>query len=38
MIGVLMIPGQIALTWMPRGESSALSDSESPTTACFEVV
>ena len=37
MIGVLMIPGQIALTWMPRGDSSELSDSESPTTACFEV-
>ena len=33
-----MKPGQMALTWMPRGESSAFSDSERPTTACFDVV
>jgi hypothetical protein len=36
-IGVLMNPGQIALTWIPRGASSTLSDSVNPTIACFEV-
>jgi hypothetical protein len=30
-IGVSMMPGQIALTWMPRLESSALSASLRPT-------
>ena len=32
-----MKPGQTAVTWIPRGASSALSDSLSPTTACLDV-
>ena len=36
-MAVSMNPGQIALTRMPRWESSALSDSLRPTTACLEV-
>ncbi len=35
-IGVSMTPGQIALTWMPRLESSAFSASLKPTTPYFE--
>jgi len=35
-IAVSMIPGQIALTWMPRFESSAFRASLNPTTPYFD--
>src|SRR4051812_50022153 len=35
-IAVLMIPGHSAVTWMPRGASSALSASLIPTTPNFD--
>ena len=35
-IAVLMTPGHSAVTWMPRGASSALSASLIPTTPNFD--